>query len=59
MWRSGAGSGSIYGTGLGGNSRALGSKSAAAISSEGGEFCDVSQARAGLDWHAMSIDSIS
>ena len=27
MWRSGAGSGSIYGTGLGGNSTALGSKS--------------------------------
>ena len=41
MWRSGTGSGSIYGTGLGGNSTALGSKSAAAISSEGGEFCDV------------------
>jgi len=27
MWRSGAGSGSIYGAGLGGNSTALGSKS--------------------------------
>ena len=31
----------VYGTGLGGNSTALGSKSAAAISSEGGELCDV------------------